>query len=459
VKDERVQEAIPTWKIVVFSLGGIGNAIIGSLMGLLTYFYVPPETAQAAFPAFITTKTFLGLTFVGLSGFIGNLLFLLLGPLVANWSDRSRSRMGRRKAFMLVAFLPLAAFTYLLFAPPVAGVSAANAAWLIAVIVFLNISRALYNVSGALVPEFGVNSGIIMKFGTYGAITWLVGYVMGSQLIFLVKDLLMRGGMSPVDAFRLTVGALIALSTVLLALQVFVVDEKRYGSGKASAIALLPALKKALGNRNFVLFTLIQQVYFWGDGFFQGGLVYFVTVLFGLPESMMLAFGGTIVLLSLVLYPIVGSVASKVGKKKLFLAALAVMTVVMVLFAFAGIIPLPRIVLAWIIVALTAAPSAVTGIIPGAMTNEIVREDCLRTGQPNEASFGAAAGILTAIPSGFVGLVMPSILLLGKGAANPAGIRLVALAGAACMALAFVALAAFYREKKLLASLASYGYE
>jgi GPH family glycoside/pentoside/hexuronide:cation symporter len=238
-----------------------------------------------------------------------------------------------------------------------------------------------------------------------------------------------------------------------------VVDERRYGSGLTSSVPVLPALKKALTNRTFVGFTLIQQVYFWGDGLFQGGLVYFVTLMFGLPESMMLAFGGTIVVLSLVLYPIVGALSPKVGKKNMFLIALGMMSVVMLLFAFPGAVPLPREVLAWVIVAITAIPSAITGIVPGAITNEIIREDCVRTGQPNEASFGAAAGLLTAIPSGFVGLVLPTLLLLGRSAQHPLGVQTVAVISAACMLAALVLLAVFYREKKVLASLASYGYK
>jgi glycoside/pentoside/hexuronide:cation symporter, GPH family len=453
------KEAFPTWRIVVYSLGSVGTWLLVTLTGLLTYFYVPPETSQAAFPSYLSSRTIFGLTFIGLIGYVGSLLNFFLGPLVSSWSDRSRARLGRRRAFMVVSFLPIAALSFLVFTPPVDGASSLNAAYLLGVVVLLTVFRSLYGVSGALVPELGVTSRIVMRFSTYGAIAWLIAYIIGSQAIFAIKDALMASGMSAVVAFRTTLAGLIGLATLLTGLQILVVDEKRYGSGKSSTVKLFPALKRALTNRTYVIFVLTQQVYFWGDGLFQIGLVYFVTILFGLSDSMMLVFGATMVGISLGLYPLVNLASRKVGKKALFSLALAVMVIVMLTFAFSDKIPIPKGILAWLIVAVAAIPNGITGIVPGAITTEIVREDCIRTGEPNEATFGAAGGLITAIPAGLPGLIAPSMLILGKSAANPAGVRLVAIVSAACMLLSFVMLRAFYDEKRLQASLERHGYK
>ena len=200
------KEEFPFWRILLWSLGGVGSTIIGSLTGLMTYFYVPPETSQAAFPQYLSNETILGFTLVGLIGYIGGLVAIVYNPFVSTRSDRSKSRIGRRKVFMLVAFLPVSVFSYLMFSPPVDHVSPANAIWLFAIIVLLNLFRATYGVSGALVPEFGSTSKIIMRFSTFGAIGWVLGYIIGSQLIFMIKDALVTAGMAPVDAFRTTVG-------------------------------------------------------------------------------------------------------------------------------------------------------------------------------------------------------------------------------------------------------------
>lgn len=455
---EPLREEFPAWRIVLWTLGGVGSTIIGSLTSLITYFYVPPETSQAAFPQYLSTKTILGFTLVGLIGYIGGLVAVAYNPFVSTWSDRSKSRIGRRKIFMIVSFLPISVLSYLMFSPPVDRVSTANAVWLFAIIIMLNIFRATYGVSGALVPEFGSNSKIIMRFSTFNAIGWVLGYIIGSQLIFMIKDAFVSAGMSPVDAFRLTVGGLIAVSTVFLLLQIIIVDEKRYGTGKSSTVALMPALKLTFKNRTFVLFTLTNQVYFWGDGFFQTGLLYFVTIIFGLSEAMLFPFGATLLGIAFVIYPLVPVIAKRTGNKLLYQIALVIMFAVMLIFAWADKVPVSANILPWLMVAVLAIPSAITGIIPGAISNEIVREDCLRTGLAKEASFNAASGLITAIPGGFVGLIMPSLLLLGKSRANPLGVRTVAMVSAGCMLAALIMLQFFYNEKKLKSSLKEHGY-
>jgi len=453
------RETFPTWRIVIWALGSVGSTIIGSLAGLMTYFYIPPQTAQSDFPQYLSTQTILGITVLGFIGYVGGILVVILNPFIANWSDRSRSRLGRRKIFMLVSFLPISVLSYMVFAPPVSGVSPVNAAWLLAVVVALNVFRSLYGVSSALVPEFSSSSNILMKFNTFSSIGWVFGFIIGSQAVYLIKDGLIGTGMSPVEAFRLTLGGLIVLSTILVALQVWVVDERRYGTGKSSHVDVWTALKMTFSNRTFVLYTLTNQVYFWGDGLFQAGLVYFVTIIFGYSDSMMVAFGGTILGLSFIIYPFVMVMARWTGKKNLYLIALLAMTGIMLALGFADLLPIPVTISSWIIVALIALPGAITGIIPGAINYEIIREDCLRTGEAKEASFGAAAGLITAIPSGFVGLIMPSILLLGRSAENSTGVRWVAIISAICMAGAFVMLYFLYDEKKILGSLKKYGYE
>jgi len=457
--DLPIKETFPTWRIVIWALGGVGSTIIGSLAGLMTYFYMPPQITQSAFPQYLSNATILGITILGLIGYVGGILVILINPFISQWSDRSKNRIGRRKLFMLISFLPVSILSFLVFAPPVDHVSSTNAIWLFIIVIFLNIFRSLYNVSGAIIPEFSASSSILMKFNTYNSIGWVFGFIIGSQAIYLIKDALINSGMSPVDAFRLTVGGLIIFSTILVALQVWVVDEKRYGSGKTSQVNLWTALKMTFSNKIFVLYTLTNQVYFWGDGLFQAGLVYFVTIIFGYSDSMMVAFGGTILGLSFIIYPFVSTMAKKTGKKKLLMIALLIMSLVMIALGFADKLPFPVKITSWILVAIIALPGAITGIIPGAINNEIIREDCLRTGEAKEANFGAASSLITAIPSGFVSLIMPSILLLGRSTENPAGVRLMAIISAVCMVAAFLMLYFLYDEKKILTSLKKFGYE
>lgn len=299
----------------------------------------------------------------------------------------------------------------------------------------------------------------MMQFSTFGSVGWILGYLLGSQVVFLIKDGFASSGMTTLQAFRVTVLILIAFGCALSVFQFAVIDEKKYGRGISSHVNLGAALKIAFKNKLYVRYTLVNQVYMWGDAIFNTGLIYFVTINYGLPEYMMTAFGAALIGISLVLYPLVNIVARKVGKKPVFMASLVIMSFCLLLFGFPSLIPLDKLVVAWIIVGLASIYSAVTGILPGAIINEIVREDCVRTGIPNEAAYNAAGGLITAIPANIPALVIPSLLLLGKSAQNHTGVTLVAIVSGACLLIAVFLIQFVYHEKRILASLREHGYE
>ena len=446
----------PLWRIILFSLGYCGNIIIGTVAGLATYFYFPPESGQADFPQYLSTGT--GAVF-GIIMFIAGLLPAFLGPFVASWSDRSRSRLGRRRVFLVISFLPIAILSYMIFTPPVNGVSALNAWYLFAVMLLLGVFRSFNGISNAIAPEFGTTSKIMMRFSTFNSVGWILGYLVGSQVIYLIKDAFASSGMTMLDAFRYTALLLIGIGCVISVLQFAVINEKKYSRGISSPVKVGKAFLIAIKNKQYILYIAANQVYCWGDAIFNAGLIYFVTVNYGLPEYMMTVFGGALIGLSLLLYPLVNILVKRTGKKPLFLFSLLLMTCCLVLFAFPSLIPLDKLVVAWIIVGLASVYSAVTGIIPSAIGNEIIREDCVRTGVPNEAAYNAAGGLITAIPANLPALFIPMILVLGKSPENHMGISLLAIVSGVCLLLAVLLFQLFYNEKKVVASLREHGYE
>lgn len=325
--------------------------------------------------------------------------------------------------------------------------------------ILLNVFRSFNGVTGAIPPEFGTTNKSMMYFSTFGSVGWILGYLIGSQIVYLIKDGFAASGMTTLAAFRTTALLLILLGCLLSVFQFAAIDEKRYGRGVSSSVPLWPALKTAFGNRQYVSYILVNQVYAWGDAIFNAGLIYFVTVNYGLKETMMTAFGAALIGISLLLYPLVNIASRRFGKKPVFMVSLVIMTCCMVLFAFPELVPLDKLVVAWIIVGLASIYSAVTGILPGAIINEIIREDCVRTGVPNEASYNAAGGLITAIPGNLPALIIPSLLVLGKSAENHTGVSLVAIVSGACLLTAVFLIQLVYQEKKIVASLREHGYE
>ena len=453
------KEVFPRWKIILFSFGGSGATLIATLAGLATYFYIPPGNGQADFASYIPMNMFLGITIFGLIMFIGNLPSVLLYPFVASWSDNSKSKMGRRKGFLLVSFLPIAILSMMIFTPPVAHESYWNAAYLFGVIILLSLFRCLANVAGAIPPEYSSTQKQIMYFSIFGSVGWIIGYLLGSQVVYLIKNTFTESGISVTTAFQITVGMLIGIGAIISTFQFLFLDDKRYGDNRNISVNVWKSMKLILKDKDYMLWIMISIVYFWGDAIFNAGLVYYVTVNYKFSENLMTLFGGILIVASLILYSVVNRIVLKHGQKKPFAGTLFIMAIGMVLFAFPDLTTLPRVAIVTIIMVFLSIYSAFSGIIPGAIGNEIIKEGCMRRGVVNEATYGATGGLLTYIPGSLPALIIPSILLLGKTQQNHTGVTLLALICGIIMVAAALLLIFFYHEKRIVASLKQYGYE
>src|SRR5438105_3072326 len=98
-------------KKVAYAIGQAGNVLGYQMIGqLILPLYTPPE--GQGFHNLIPPAA------ASIAMFVPRLVDTFFDPYLANLSDRSTSRLGRRRAFMLIGFFPLALATGLCFAPP-----------------------------------------------------------------------------------------------------------------------------------------------------------------------------------------------------------------------------------------------------------------------------------------------------------------------------------------------------
>jgi len=272
---------------IVFSLGQFGWSLTTFLANnLLAYFFVPPETGAEGIPAFVPRGSVLGLlTVVGLAAFSARLFDAVNDPLIAGWSDRSRARMGRRRFFMLVGAAPAAALALAQFWPPVAGVSGLNVAWLfvtaLAGTAFLTMYVMPYN---ALIAELGADSADRLLLAAITSVTWALGFASGNA-VYAIKDALVAGGATPLDAFRSATGVLGAVAVVAMLLPVIFIDEKKYASGGISDSPAFAALRETLRDKPFRTLVGASFLYYTANTFLEIGIAYYVGALMGLPEA------------------------------------------------------------------------------------------------------------------------------------------------------------------------------
>ncbi|HNL08430.1 MAG TPA: MFS transporter, partial [Chitinophagales bacterium] len=126
--------------LLLYAVGQLGWSLASfAPINLLNYYYLPPEDGKMRFLPLLAMPFLLGVINGASRAFDA-----FIDPLVANSSDRSKSSLGRRKVFMLIAFLPFAALSALVFCPPVVGESWVNTLFVAAMIFLFHIFLSLY---------------------------------------------------------------------------------------------------------------------------------------------------------------------------------------------------------------------------------------------------------------------------------------------------------------------------
>ncbi len=416
--------------IAIFALGQFGWTLASfGALNLLNYFYLPPETqGRAGFSAFIFPGAVFGIfTAIGLIGFSTRFFDGILDALIANWSDRRMSKTTKRRLPMGLAALPLAVFAALVFFPAKQEIAAANSWWLLAGLLVFYFFFSLYTVPfTALLAEIGHDPRDRMRLSTAISVAGGAALLLGSN-VYLLQDLLEKRGFSPVSAFQMTVSGFSALGFLAMLVPVFFMDEKKYALQNSASPKLHGGLKTVFSNRNFRSFVAADFMYWLALTFIQTGTVYYITAVFGFEKTRAAEFLNIAGIGSFLLYWPVIWLVGQVGKRRVILAAFWVFAAIFVFVSMAGRLPISTNLLFYGLAVAATFPLSAFGIIPMAMLSDIIFEEEKRSGQQLPGLFFAVRAFTMKVGISLANLIFPSLLLLGKSAENPAGLRAAAV--------------------------------
>ena len=256
-----------TKKTFLLGFGFFGISVIWSMYNV----YVP---------VFLKESFDLPLSLVGVVMTIDNIFAVLLLPYLGALSDRTNTRLGKRRPFIL-AGAPLAMVFFMLI--PVANLNQRLGLMMLSVII-MNLSMALFrNPVIALMPDITPSkfrsqaNGIINFMGGAGALLVFFGgkplYDHDIRLPFIVG------------------GALMFVASMLVV--ILIREDKGYEGGQGERVSLTSSLRELVENLRDVvrgeksLLALLAAVFFWFVGynslqtFFSSYAKYYM----GLPES------------------------------------------------------------------------------------------------------------------------------------------------------------------------------
>lgn len=369
--------------------------------------------------------------------------------LIGFWSDRTRSRLGRRIPFVLAATPFWALFSFLLFTPPSSS-TAAIAAYLFIVLELLFLSSTL---SGgpyeALLAEITPESrervritGMRVYFGAAGAGLGLVG----SGLL--------------IDAFGYAAMAatiaIVALSSRYLGLAG--VWRQAKASQRPAELGLRAALAATLANRSFLLFLPTFALFQLGFQVIVGSLPFLVETVLETDDAgaWVSALAAVAIGTMVAMIPLAALLARRRTKRGAYRVSMLAAVALFPLLALAGFLPgIPdeaQLVLAAV---LAGIPIAGNYLFPAPLTADIVDDDSLRTGLRREATYYGAQNFVEKTTSALAPLVLGALLELGRTAEDPLGVRLVGPVAAVLVFAGFLAFRRYELPDDVLASSAS----
>ncbi len=385
-----MQEKLSWRTKLAYGFGDIGFSLTTTIIG-------------AYFAIFLTDVVGIAPGTVAVAIFIGRTWDYFNDPLIGHLSDRTRSRWGRRRPFLLFGALPFAlAFTLLWLRPAIESQVLLAVYYAVAYVLFDSAATFVYMPFYALTPELTSNYDERTALTTFR----MFFSILGSLVAFTVP-LLIVGSFTPQNAGRvLLMGAIFAVASAVPLLAVFFGTRERKEYSQLEQPRLLESLKAAVHNRPFVFGVVIFLLTWVSVDILQTSLLYFIKyVVRREAESDLIM--ATIFVTAICLLPFWEWASRRWNKRLAYAAGIAFWAVVQI-----GLIllnPGTDLVVIMILCMLAGIGVSAAHVLPWSIIPDAIEWDEWQTGERHEGMFYSLVTLSQKIASS---IAIPLILLM-----------------------------------------------
>lgn len=375
---------------LLYGAGDTGFSLTSTILG-------------AYFAIFLTDVVGLSPGIAAAAIFAGRSWDYINDPLIGHISDRTRTRWGRRRPFLLFGALPFAAaFSLLWWKPPLESQAALAVYYAAAYLLFDTAATFAYMPYFALTPELTAD---------YDERTALTGYRMFfsifASLLSFTLPLMIIGSFSPGSENRVLMMGIMfgVLSGLPLLLTFFGTreEEKHLGLDRPS---FRQSLKAARQNRPFVFSAVIYLFTWVSISILQTTLLFFIKYIVG-RESQSDLLMASIFVAAMLALPFWSWASEHWNKQKAYIGGIAFWAVVqMVLITLNPSTGLPLLLTLCVLAGIGVGAAHV---LPWSMIPDAVEWDEYRTGQRHEGIFYSLIMLMQKIASS---VAIPLVLVL-----------------------------------------------
>ena len=355
-------------KKLLYGAGDIGFSLTSTIIGVYFLFFlievVGLRPALAALPILI-----------------GKIWDFVNDPIFGHLSDRTRTRWGRRRPYLLFGALPLAfTFTMLWYKPDFDSTTTLVIYYSVAYIIFEASATMLYMPYFALTPELTSD---------YDERTSLTSYrmffsILGSLLAFTVPSIIV-GEFTPENASKvLLMGAVFGLVSALPMFLTFFGTEEREELAELEKPTILESIRSVWKNIPFRYGLGIFLATWISVDILQSSLLFYVKFVVNRePENEIIM--ATIFVIAMFALPIWNWVSERWSKRYAYMAGIAFWAVVQMVLIMLG--PSTPLTLILVFCAMAGIGVAAAHVLPWAILPDAIEWYEYKTGERHEGMF------------------------------------------------------------------------
>jgi GPH family glycoside/pentoside/hexuronide:cation symporter len=357
----------------------------------------------AYFAIFLTDVVGIPAGVAALAIFIGGTWDYLNDPLAGHLSDRTRTRWGRRRPFLLFGAVPLVlVFSLMWWRPPFEGSLALGAYFTVVYIVYEIAATFVYMPYFALTPELTSDYDERTSLVTIRAFFSILG-----SLVAFTVPLMIVGGFHPENAGRvLLMGAIFGVVSLIPLWVVFFGTRERREFMDQPQPGIRQSIRAVRNNRPFI-FGLVIYLFTWvAIAIIQLIMLYYikhVVRLEGQSEVIM----ATIFVVAMVTLPLWEWISRRWNKRRAYIAGIAFLMVV--LLTLSSLSPATDFSVILAICVLAGIGVAAAHVLPWSILPDAIEYGEWHTGERHEGMFYS---LITLAQKVAVSIALPLTLLV-----------------------------------------------
>ena len=377
-----------------YGVGDVGNAMVNSaILFFLLVFY--------------TDGLIIAPALAGSALLVGKIYDAINDPVFGWISDRTTSRFGKRRVYMIFGALPLASSVVLLWRMPPNLPEVAIFAWIVVTFIFYDTMNTVtsvpyYALTAELTDDYDERAGLTAYRMVLGVPAYLVGAALTPVIVGLFAT--KRAGY---EALGLIYGAVAA---VVLWISASGLRERKQISESKSETPPLRAFATTFRNRPFVQLIVAYLVAAIAFALTQTLMAYYITYQLRMEGQVPLVMGLLLVTVAIFLFPWKW-LAGRWNKGPAYELGLAIAGVAVAATFFLPAHPTPLI---YLIAFVAGIGFSAQWVFPWAMVPDVVEYDRLETGEHRGGMYFGVWGFTSKL-TGALGVALTGWVLQLSG--------------------------------------------